>query len=363
MNTRSGVLGLLMLFCLIVLIYLRGRRIERPAIAWLSLLILAGVIELIPMLIGFAGAYNIWPGLTFLPTQVALLTGPLLFLHARALIVGGKPGRWLWLLAPGAAYWLYQLWAFTMLGDYRAKWAFNDAVHVPYVVPAVFVGILVLLLFGIVATWRLYRRYRDWLDNNRADGIEFDAVWVRHLIILVAVAGLIWLGGELAYFFMEWGYERAFIVDMILLGLLGMVGLEALVRLQAPYPKMGGSQAMTTEDTSPARDWRQEGERIREAVREGGWYLEPGLSLDDVTRRAASNSTYVSRSINEGLGVNFSELVNGLRVDHAKQQMRTSGQTILEIALDSGFGSKASFNRVFRDLTGQTPSQYRRSSD
>jgi hypothetical protein len=78
------------------------------------------------MVIGFAGAYNIWPGLTFLPTQMALFYGPLIYLHARALMLGGPPRRYAWLLAPGIVYWLYQVWAFAFLGDYRAKWAFNE---------------------------------------------------------------------------------------------------------------------------------------------------------------------------------------------------------------------------------------------
>jgi len=37
-----------------------------------------------------------------------------------------------------------------------------------------------------------------------------------------------------------------------------------------------------------------------------------------------------------------------------------SRRTFLELALSAGFNSKSSFNRVFREMTGMTPSQYRR---
>ncbi len=61
------------------------------------------------------------------------------------------------------------------------------------------------------------------------------------------------------------------------------------------------------------------------------------------------------------LGKTFSEFLNEYRVNEVKEKLKTedrSLQTILAIALDSGFNSKASFNRVFKKHTGLTPSEY-----
>ncbi len=60
--------------------------------------------------------------------------------------------------------------------------------------------------------------------------------------------------------------------------------------------------------------------------------------------------------------MNFSTLVNRVRselVAHALKQ--GSKQDILDLALDAGFASKASFNRAFSATFGVTPSAYRRS--
>jgi len=67
----------------------------------------------------------------------------------------------------------------------------------------------------------------------------------------------------------------------------------------------------------------------------------------------------MSRTINLGLDTNFNRLINTMRVEHAKNLLKETDSNILEIALDSGFNSKPTFNRVFRDLSGQTPTQYR----
>ena len=82
MNWRSALLGLSMVCSAIALAFLARRGIERNAIRWLVVFVIAANIAAIPMLIGFAGAYDIWPGLTFLPTQTFLLFGPAIALHA-----------------------------------------------------------------------------------------------------------------------------------------------------------------------------------------------------------------------------------------------------------------------------------------
>ncbi len=65
--------------------------------------------------------------------------------------------------------------------------------------------------------------------------------------------------------------------------------------------------------------------------------------------------------MNEGLGLNFNEMINRLRVDAvvAALQQADENQAILDIALAEGFNSKASFNRSFKLYTGKTPRDYR----
>jgi AraC-like DNA-binding protein len=59
---------------------------------------------------------------------------------------------------------------------------------------------------------------------------------------------------------------------------------------------------------------------------------------------------------------NFTEFVNGYRVEAAKALLvdRGTKRTVAEVAYDVGFSSLAPFNRAFKEVTGVTPTQWRR---
>ena len=72
----------------------------------------------------------------------------------------------------------------------------------------------------------------------------------------------------------------------------------------------------------------------------------------------------LSQVINEQLGVNFFNFVNQYRVEEFKERLADPSNrnfSLLGIAFDSGFNSKSTFNRIFRNTTGLTPSRYRES--
>lgn len=47
-----------------------------------------------------------------------------------------------------------------------------------------------------------------------------------------------------------------------------------------------------------------------------------------------------------------------IRVEHAAAELKASGKRVLDIALSSGFNNIRTFNRVFKEITGYTPSQF-----
>lgn len=365
MNWRSALTGAVMLCSLLAALYLLRRRVERRAGLALATFVLLACLAAVPTLIGFAGAYDIWPGLTFLPTQTFLLLGPLLVFHARALMIEGALRPYFWLLMPGVLYWVYQLWAFTMLGDYREKWAYNDAVHEPLVVP--FVNIATYTLIGgcVVYVALLRRRYLLWLQDTQSDDEPFDASWLLHLVVLMVIATLYWIIKGSVTAWRRFDYFESFPWDFAAMMMIFVIALEALVKLHQPFPKMAQDQAREDIILEPAigRDWAGEGKRIKAEVVGNQWFLEPGLSLQALSRRYGMNHAYLSRAINEGLGCNFNSFVNTLRVDHAKRLIGEEPQSSLtQIALASGFGSKASFNRAFKQYAGVSPSQFRKNS-
>jgi AraC-like DNA-binding protein len=69
----------------------------------------------------------------------------------------------------------------------------------------------------------------------------------------------------------------------------------------------------------------------------------------------------LSEILNERLNMNFSSYLNGFRVREAERLLVKRGdRSIIEIAFEVGFNSKASFNNHFLKQTGLTPSEYRK---
>lgn len=358
MSWRSTALALPLLCGVACLWHLYGRELERRSVCWLGGFFACAAISLVPQIIGFAGAYDRWPDLTFAPMDLALWFGPTLYLHAHSLVYRSTPAWCWWLFAPGAAYFAYQSWAFLLLPDVATKWAFNDGVHEPYVLPVVFAAALGLILFTLVKIWRLRRRYLRWLADHHSDGDRFEPRWlVRFVLIGVPLAGA-WaleyvLGSAFAfdYFQRYWGNFAAVV-------LLFLLCSEALARIDARFPKMDAARPAAPSLDAP-KDWRAEGERLRAATLAGRWHLQSGLSLQRLARLFGMNQSYLSRTLNQGLEQTFSQFINGLRVEHAKSLLVDPKLSLLDIAHASGFGSKASFNRAFREHAGTTPSQMR----
>lgn len=82
------------------------------------------------------------------------------------------------------------------------------------------------------------------------------------------------------------------------------------------------------------------------------------LSLQDIADRFNYSYFHISKRIRQVFGVPFSELLAQYRVAAAKSMLDGGKCSISEAAFSSGFGSIRTFNRIFRSLTGETPSQY-----
>lgn len=347
----------------IVAIMLFFRRVEREANFWLALFLLAAVIAQIPQIIGFSGFYTVWPGLTFAPFTVTLYFGPLIYLHADRLMRGGALGWRRYLIIPGITQTLYYSWAFLTLGDYRAKWDYNDSIHMNYVEPVETVLAIALLVAAFIGVVRMVKRYRMFLDQTQSAAREFDPTWLNRLVIALSAAIVVFAGLEFIPIFIHpISYVSAFPAQIVLTMIVAWLGFEALIRTQTQFPKFSewaNGPAKTAE--SSEQNWSEQGNILRAVVTEGRWYLEPRISIRQLAERMGSNETYISRALNQGLGMSFNTFINGLRIDHAKQMIVKSDKSLLEIAFDSGFNSKATFNRVFRIHSGTTPTAHKTS--
>jgi AraC-like DNA-binding protein len=92
-------------------------------------------------------------------------------------------------------------------------------------------------------------------------------------------------------------------------------------------------------------------------------HRQEGLTITTVAARLGVPEYRLRRAINQGSGArNFNAFLNGYRLEEAKAALADPAQRevpILTIALDSGFGSLAPFNRAFKQATALTPTEFR----
>jgi AraC-like DNA-binding protein len=103
-----------------------------------------------------------------------------------------------------------------------------------------------------------------------------------------------------------------------------------------------------------------------EAAMTAGAYRETGLTVGRLAEQLGTPEHRLRKLINGGLGYrNFSSYINAHRVEDAKEILADPDQArlqILQVALDLGYGSIASFNRAFREATGEAPTAFRRKA-
>lgn len=90
-------------------------------------------------------------------------------------------------------------------------------------------------------------------------------------------------------------------------------------------------------------------------------YQEPHYTRADLARELELPESVVSKVINVHFGKSFPQLLNEKRVADATKLLVETNLAIKDVAEQVGFNSTASFNRVFRSMTGRTPSTYRKT--
>jgi len=100
-------------------------------------------------------------------------------------------------------------------------------------------------------------------------------------------------------------------------------------------------------------------EQIKQFIEER--YSDSELTLYRVAERVERPEKYISQLFKEVTGVNLSDYLEKVRMEHAIELLRTSGQTVDEIAARVGYNSSHSFRRAFKRVTGVSPSSYRLS--
>lgn len=89
-------------------------------------------------------------------------------------------------------------------------------------------------------------------------------------------------------------------------------------------------------------------------------YSDPTLSEKRIAESLGMNSAYFSRLYSSANGQTFKDAITMTRIGEAKKLLLESDAQIKEIAQKVGYNHVASFIRAFKQLTGETPSDYRK---
>lgn len=91
-------------------------------------------------------------------------------------------------------------------------------------------------------------------------------------------------------------------------------------------------------------------------------FLIPNININELSAKVDIPMRILSQIINDSLDKNFFDFINSYRIEESKKYLtdpKFKQLNILEILYEAGFNSKATFNKVFKEYTGLTPSEYR----
>ncbi len=92
-------------------------------------------------------------------------------------------------------------------------------------------------------------------------------------------------------------------------------------------------------------------------------YLDCELRMPTVAAKLNTTTHHLSQMLNQEIGNNFLKVINHYRVKEVMKLINENTSTkvtVLELAYEAGFNNKNSFNRSFKDVTGMTPTAYKR---
>ncbi|MEQ8433544.1 MAG: AraC family transcriptional regulator [Oceanicaulis sp.] len=365
LSWRTAILLVVMSQLVIIAAVLVFRGPDLRANRLLAVLLVSICVVTTPTMIGFAGFYNVYPWLSFAPFNAELLIGPLIYAYFTQLITGRHPRHFALSLTPGIAYLAYQ--AYWFVQPLQEKWSWVAAGHNPYIAPAATALAICLAGAGLALSARRVLGYRAWLAAQSSAKAAYD---LRGALFMLAALALPF-AASVAMDLIEavrgpFSYVQEYPVHVLLALAVCALGVTALAQPAEGLPhadaaaSQSGRRPARDNVPEPEPDWASIAASLRHQLKTTAWYAEPRLSLAQLCDRSGLSEYYVSRAINAGAGMNFNRFVNILRVEAVKSMLEAGAPDLLRAALECGFNSKASFNRVFREIVGETPSAYRR---
>jgi len=357
---------------------------------WLSFFIFLCALYIAPWMLGFAGWYDNQPYrdiLFYVPFQHLLLIGPTIYFYTQSLLNPSfRLNRKNFLhFIPGIIYLIYilSLWIYDkfIVKDY---FFYKDGMDKDFESWYQNLGLLSMMLYFLVSI-RYYNLYRKLMFQvvSYADSILFK--WIKtYLYAFLVMLSLPIVLDVVSSFYPEiesytgtWWFFLFFSIIMYYIAITGYsnvivakIGFDISVFPNQPALLLQDNknegeviidiehESLQNNETPETAIWKS---KIEALIQTEKLYQNPELTLTDLARRLETNATVISKAINQGFGLNFNDFVNQYRIDAVKKAFESGNHkknTLLGIAFDSGFNSKATFNRAFKKNTGLSPKAY-----
>lgn len=329
--------------------------------------------------IGFMGWYDTFrtTKINYFLISMGLCIGPLIYLYIKSI---GEKGftfdrsKWIHFL-PALVYMICSIGIFLYDSRQPDFHQSQNGIITQWILENLSTFITIVfslhLFVYLIFSFRHYYKIRSKLEHQFSNTYKFELRWLRNFLFLFAFL-FVYDSLQLItinfifdlHWTQEWWYEFFSLVVVIYVGIKGFfTPMEDLPLLEPALLYTNTHLSINPEVSSI--DIQKQLAPIIKIVESEALYLDSNLTLTKLARKANIPSSQLSMIINKGKSQNFNEFINEYRVTSIKEKLMSiefDHLSILALAFDSGFNSKATFNRVFKKMDGNSPSFYRKRS-
>jgi len=189
---------------------------------------------------------------------------------------------------------------------------------------------------------------RKWLQLFITIFLVFQLIWFIFLVPYILPAYSDWLLSKFDWY-------PIYIPIAIMIYWLGLKGYSISLAVNTEKVKKTSSRDITKEDAVQIISL------LQKSMKDDKLYLNPELNLEAVAKHTGVVAKMISAVLNQHQQTSFNEWVNGYRIREFKLRIRNGcleQLTISALAMECGFNSQATFQRIFKQSEGVTPSAY-----
>jgi ABC-type antimicrobial peptide transport system permease subunit/AraC-like DNA-binding protein len=213
----------------------------------------------------------------------------------------------------------------------------------------------------LYASRRLIESFYRRLQFNRGDRYRDEMNWLHRLLTSFGLLGLCWVlftAADYLYYYDQLGIQR-YHPFYLLLAILAI--LTAVITFLRPETSVRSVMPPFFKPVPPAA-LKQKGIWLKKVLKTNPYYHDPELNLRSLAEKLGLHPNELSRIINTVLKKSFNDFINEYRVAAAARKIQDPAYdhiTLLGIAFESGFNSQSTFTRIFKNVTGKTPLEYK----